>query len=218
MHPHIKRRDLPSTAWTHAISFASTGAPDGTTDRANTTRWAAAAWFGYLAVHALFGHRNIYKTPSGLGCVVMYRKPARGMAARGVAGLLPGVVVSVDVQSRESAAAFALSYLCVAVYVALLLSLAVAISFSRNRRPAPTGTPRLPMPRSHVVLALAAARPNAPRGETFAFARELANAHPPGTTLVVHPRTPKLRRRYERSGYVPSKGLAMARIIKEPNP
>lgn len=214
MPPHVRRRALLHTAWTHALAFASTATnPDGTPKHPNPRTAARAALPGYLVMHAIFGHRNIYLTPSGLGVIVMYRTPQWGMLLRGLALLAPAAAASVYVQLHPaSGAAYLATALVVAAYLALMASLLVVSSFSRNRPKAPRGTPTVPTPLRHVTIGAAAAHPAAPRGEAFPFAQTLIDALPSGTHVVIHPRTPALRLRYEELGFAPSKGLAMVKV------
>lgn len=216
MPPNIRHRDLPHTAWIQAIAFASTARrKDGTPRHDNPRAWALAAWPAYLFTHTVIGHRNLYLTPSRQGVIGMYQSPAWGLLARVAAFAAPALAINVALRAGDLIPGQNLAVTVVAAsYLALIAPLVIAASFSGRRSHAPAGTPKLKVPIKHVTLGLAAAHPDAPRGETFGHARHLMNDLPPGATVITHPRTPRLRERYEDEGFKRSRGVAMVKHIE----
>lgn len=202
MPPHIRLRDLPRTAWTQAIAYAATAQRKNGRPKFNNPKpWAAAAWLGVLLVQSLFGHRNIYATPSKQGVVALLWHPPLGLIARLLIFLAPLLIAAfMPLQ--------VITWISVA-YLAALVSSLVLQGFTGQRSSAPKGTKKRNLPIRRVTFGTIASHPDAHELEATLLAARLVKSLPPESTVVAHPRTKALRAQYQKAGFAPSSGKAM---------
>lgn len=203
MPHHIHRRDLPATAWTQSLAFADT-ATRGGRPLEHPRAWARAIWPAHLLTQAMIGHRNHFMTASRQGVISLYTAPAWGAVAR--AGVVLAAVLALPAVIPSLTLAVALVCCCLMLLVSASLALVVAGRNSRSARG--VSCPRIPL--GHVTIGVAAARPDAPTGETLLLARALIAELPAGTTVVVHPRTDELRTAYRKAGFTEGPKVPMA--------
>lgn len=207
MATHIARRDLIRTAWLQAISYANSSARSRI--RKHPRAWAVAAFPSLLFAHCIIGHRTFYLTSRRQGVVCLYQSPPWGLFARGAAAIaLLYAALSIEGPLADGIVG--------AVLLLVLASTLASLTATGKRSKAPRGTDKIAKPRGHYVIGLIAAHPSAPRTEALLLARGLVRRLPPGSAVVVHPRTAELRAAYESFGFKPSKGLEMiARTSRE---
>lgn len=200
MATHIARRDLIRTAWLQAIAYANSSARSRI--RKHPRAWAVAAFPSLLFAHCIIGHRNFYLTRRRQGVVCLYQSPPWGLFFRGATSIaLLYAALSIEAPLADGIVG--------AVALLVLASTLTSLIVTGRRPKAPRGTAKIAKPRDHYVIGLIAAHPDAPRTEALLFARGLVRRLPPGSTVVVHPRTAELRTSYEGFGFEPSKGLEM---------